>query len=350
MTRRACDDLLDEPGVNLLEETEVNFLEELVVDLLEDAAVGFFEELEVDLLVEPAVDFFDELVLAFFEELAVDLLDELTIAFFVAAAVDLLEEPAVDFFDELAVDFFEGTSELYFVTRVVEWTVTPFTVCGTTLVNVVYVPLSSFTNRSTSTHPGKPFAAPVSTILFVPKSHSSSSSSSSSSDVAESNIPEGAHWTDMPGPGTFAVLQQPPGQSCAVMGDILATRLKVRGVKGAVVDGRVRDLTALSSLVSESEDAGSFHIWNKATSTVGTGMEAKAWAFDVPLTIGHVTARPGDILFVDSEERGAVVIPQDKLDEVLKMLPGLKAADDAVVADVQMGMNVQEAFKKHRGT
>lgn len=74
------------------------------------------------------------------------------------------------------------------------------------------------------------------------------------------------------------------------MGGILATRLKVRGVRGAVVDGRVRDLTSLANLVSE-DDGSSFRIWNKGTSTVGTGMEAKAWAVDVPLTIGSVVVR-----------------------------------------------------------
>lgn len=74
------------------------------------------------------------------------------------------------------------------------------------------------------------------------------------------------------------------------MGDILATRLRVRGVRGAVVDGRVRDLTSLAGLVSDAED-GTFQIWNKGTSTVGTGMEAKAWAVDVPLTIGNVVVK-----------------------------------------------------------
>ena len=44
------------------------------------------------------------------------------------------------------------------------------------------------------------------------------------------------------------------------------------------------------------------------------------------------------------------MIPHDKLRAVLDMLPGLKAADDAVVADVKGGSSVHEAFKKHRGT
>jgi len=134
-----------------------------------------------------------------------------------------------------------------------------------------------------STSP-KPLALPISTVLFVPKALTSNENDST---TPSSNIPKSTHWTDCPAPNTFAILQQPPNQSCAVMGDILATRLKVRGVRGAVVDGRVRDLTALKELGAEGE----FVVWSRGTSTVGTGMEAKAWAVDVPLRIGMVEVR-----------------------------------------------------------
>jgi hypothetical protein len=43
------------------------------------------------------------------------------------------------------------------------------------------------------------------------------------------------------------------------------------------------------------------------------------------------------------------VIPQDKVSEVVSMLPSLVEADDKVKVDVEKGMTVQEAFKKHRG-
>jgi regulator of RNase E activity RraA len=46
---------------------------------------------------------------------------------------------------------------------------------------------------------------------------------------------------------------------------------------------------------------------------------------------------------------GVIIIPQDKVTEVLKLLPTLMEADDKVKEDVAKGMTVQEAFKKHRG-
>ena len=57
---------------------------------------------------------------------------------------------------------------------------------------------------------------------------------------------------------------------------------------------------------------------------------------------------PGDLVFSDSVN-GVIVIPQGKVSELVSMLPSLVEADDRVKEDVEKGMTVQEAFKKHRG-
>ncbi|TKA34193.1 hypothetical protein B0A50_00173 [Salinomyces thailandicus] len=201
--------------------------------------------------------------------------------------------------------------------------------------------------------------APISTILFASKT-----SPPPTNNYPSSNIPSNKHWTDLPAPGTIAVLQQPSGQVCAVCGDILATRLKVRGVRGLVAEGRVRDLIAMRELCSPGGGGGGggggegegevgegeaeFTVWSQGTSTVGTGLEAKAWAVDVPLMVGGVEVQAGDVLCADEGEQGCVVIPQGKLEEVMGMLAGLKAADDRCVADVKKGVDVNEAFRRHR--
>jgi regulator of RNase E activity RraA len=58
-------------------------------------------------------------------------------------------------------------------------------------------------------------------------------------------MPKGKHWVDMADEGTVLVIEQPSGQTCAAIGGIMATRMKVRGVEACVVGGRVRDLTEL---------------------------------------------------------------------------------------------------------
>ncbi|KAK4980914.1 hypothetical protein LTR28_012401, partial [Elasticomyces elasticus] len=183
--------------------------------------------------------------------------------------------------------------------------------------------------------------APASTILFVPNSHTATTPHS---PYPASNLPSPTHWTAYPRPSSILLLSQPPDQSCAVLGDILATRLRHRGVRAVVVDGRVRDLKSLAGL----QDGG-FGVWTRGTSVVGAGAEAKAWAVDVGVKVGKVGVEPGDIVFADAEERGVVVIPKDRLEEVVEMLPRLKEADEKCLEDVRSGIDVAEAFARHRG-
>lgn len=88
-------------------------------------------------------------------------------------------------------------------------------------------------------------------------------------------------------------------------------------------------------------------IWANGISTVGSGGGSVAWATQVPVEINGVTVSPGDIA-VSDPLNGVVVIPRDKLEDVLGLLPGLVAADDKVKADVLKGMSVAEAFRLHR--
>ena len=89
-------------------------------------------------------------------------------------------------------------------------------------------------------------------------------------------------------------------------------------------------------------------IWGRGKSITGTGAEAKPHATQVTLNLDGTIVSPGDLVFSDSIN-GVIVIPQDKVSELVAMLPGLVEADDRVKEDVEKGMSVQEAFKKRRG-
>lgn len=85
--------------------------------------------------------------------------------------------------------------------------------------------------------------APASTVLFEPKD----SSETKTFHCQSSNIPADTHWVDLTPPDTILVMSQPENQNCAVLGGILALRIKILGAKGVVVSGRVRDIHELSS-------------------------------------------------------------------------------------------------------
>ncbi|EFY91252.1 Demethylmenaquinone methyltransferase [Metarhizium acridum CQMa 102] len=200
-----------------------------------------------------------------------------------------------------------------------------------------------------STKPGKDAdaltIAPVSTILFAAKGEVL--------PEPQPNVPKDTHWSDATEPGTFVVMKQPPGQTNAVCGGIMALRMKMRNVKGIMVAGRVRDVQELKSTSLPVLPFPTTHLDSKVLahglSTVGSGGGSVPWAMQVPLDINGVTVSPGDIAFQDPVN-GVVIIPGDKVDQVLEMLPKLVAADDKVKQDVLKGMSVYDAFKLHRGT
>lgn len=192
----------------------------------------------------------------------------------------------------------------------------------------------------------KPLVAPISTVLLVPNT------GPLDRDPKESNIPIGKHFTDLPAPGAIALLQQPAGLLTAVLGDITATRFQRRGVRGVVANGRVRDIGPTGKLCSsettQAEDGSQmpFAVWSKGTSTVGPALECRPWCTDIPIIIGQLEVKPGDYVFADETERGIVVIPQEKAEQVVQLLPGFKDRDDLRVADVQAGMSISESNKR----
>jgi len=175
--------------------------------------------------------------------------------------------------------------------------------------------------------------APASTVYFIAKTDTSARTH------PPSNIPAGTHWVDLTRPSTIVVESQPSGQTNAVLGGIMALRMRTLGARAAVVSGRIRD-------VDELQEIG-LPIWARGVSTVGTAANTKAHAVNVPITVGEVTVHPGDYVFCDARN-GVVVIPAKKVVEVLELLPRLTEADERVKEDVKLGVAVQEAFKKHR--
>lgn len=193
--------------------------------------------------------------------------------------------------------------------------------------------------------------APISTVLFVDRHHVPSTPVEGMQLPAESNLPKDKHWTDVAPAGSVVLMQQPPSQIVGLVGDIVATRYKARGVQGCFVDGRVRDISGIAPICQSGKEAasGSFTCWSRALTSVGTSLQAKPWAVDAPVKIGAVEVSAGDIMVADEAEGACCVIPRDMLDEVMALLPGHKEADDGLLADVQGGMSFGEAIKRWPG-
>ncbi|KAH8730961.1 DlpA domain-containing protein [Phaeosphaeriaceae sp. PMI808] len=198
-------------------------------------------------------------------------------------------------------------------------------------------------HTSSTPKPGfKKILAPASTFVMLPKATKSFPNPISlSQDAPASNLPDPRPYADWTEKDTIVIISQPVGQSCAVVGGIMAARMKYMGAQGIVVDGRVRDVIALNDT--------QLPIWSRGTSIIGAGAETKFHARNVPVKIGETTVEPGDIVMIDPFENGVVAVPQGKIEELLELLPKLVNADEKVIEEVESGISVQEAFKRHRG-
>lgn len=197
-----------------------------------------------------------------------------------------------------------------------------------------FVPFSPTSNK-------RKIIAPASTFKFIPKDQSLPFGMDLDPKIRieDHGFPPGTYWVDHAEPGTVVVVEQPTGQYCAAVGGIMAARMKVLGVQGVVVDGRIRDLGEIREL--------ELPVWAHSTSTVGTGAESKPATRNLPICISGIEVRPGDIIFCDPVE-GVVAIPRELLDQVIELMPKLVDMDDKVKEAVAGGESVFEAFKRFR--
>ena len=99
--------------------------------------------------------------------------------------------------------------------------------------------------------------------------------------------------------GTVLVMDL-EGTRAASVGNILVTRLRVRGAVGLVTDGAVRDYQEIA--------AQPFPVF-AAGRSASIGLSAHhAVDFDVPIACAGVAVFPGDVLVGDAE--GVIVIPR----------------------------------------
>ncbi len=168
---------------------------------------------------------------------------------------------------------------------------------------------------------GEVVCGPAVTVLFAP-----SDRKGEPQDVyhnAIDNAPEG---------GVLVCDASCAAGSCS--GELMSTGAKMRGAAATVVHGSVRDLAQVRAL--------GYPLFGTEASPVGVTGKKEPKQSQVPITVGRVTIRPGDVIFGDID--GVVVIPKERVRDVADAADELGRNEAAARNRILAGERLQSVW------
>lgn len=112
---------------------------------------------------------------------------------------------------------------------------------------------------------------------------------------------------DIASPGDILAINGGGDVTRALFGELMGLRAKVRGLGGIVIDGAVRDAADLGAL--------GLPVFARGTSPAGPYKNGPGRLL-VPIALGGVAVRPGDVIVGDGD--GLVVVPLEETKTVLE--------------------------------
>jgi regulator of RNase E activity RraA len=123
----------------------------------------------------------------------------------------------------------------------------------------------------------------------------------------------------------------------AMWGEMMATRAKLLGARGALLNGYFRDTKALLRMNFPTFGFGSYG--------QDSAPRYKVYDFRIPIEIGGVCIRSGDILFGDID--GVCVIPMEIEEEVFRKAFEKVHKEKLVKKDLEAGVTAVSAYARH---
>jgi regulator of RNase E activity RraA len=146
-------------------------------------------------------------------------------------------------------------------------------------------------------------------------------------------------WTGLlsKAPAGHVVVCQPQDDVRALMGELSAEALKLRGVRGYIVDGGCRD----TELICQQ----GFPVFCRYTTPVDIVAAWRPEAFDEPITIANVTIWPGDYILADRD--GIILIPGAEAERVIAQTEAVIQTESELRRAIRNGQDPQQAYLQY---
>jgi regulator of RNase E activity RraA len=122
---------------------------------------------------------------------------------------------------------------------------------------------------------------------------------------------------DVAQPGDVICVDASSSGMTAVLGDLISTKARHRGVAGFVVDGLIRDLPEIRAL-------GDFPVFARGVTPIGP-LHRGPGEINYPVSVGGIVIHPGDVIVGDLN--GVVVVPQELCEELMERLDRRSTAE-----------------------
>ena len=126
--------------------------------------------------------------------------------------------------------------------------------------------------------------------------------------------------------GDVLVVANTAPSTHGMFGDLLATSLMARGVRGLVIDAGVRDTSDLRAM--------GFPVWTRHVSCQGT-VKNTPGSVNVPIVLGGVAVQPGDVVCADDD--GVVIVERGKAEWALEQSDARLAKEATMRARFEAG-------------
>jgi RraA family protein len=113
----------------------------------------------------------------------------------------------------------------------------------------------------------------------------------------------------------------------AVVGDVIATKARHRGIVGFVIDGLVRDIAGIVEL-------GDMPVFARGITPIGP-LHRGPGEINFPVSVGGIVVQPGDVVIGDAN--GVVVVPYESGEDVLNRLQQQRRSEAEYLVAVRDG-------------
>ncbi|MBT5264308.1 MAG: RraA family protein [Rhodospirillaceae bacterium] len=129
---------------------------------------------------------------------------------------------------------------------------------------------------------------------------------------------------------------QPNTRAVALMGELSARALEVKGTRGYIVDGHCRDTDFILEM--------GFPVYCDLNTPADIVERWKYDALGEPITIGTVTIRSGDWAIADRD--GVVIIPHEVVEEAVTETERVMSTESDMRDAILGGMDAEQAYLK----